>query len=94
MPLHDDEMNRRREKREAQRKKQRKGQPQCIKERHHAAGNLGPQLFPQTDRLPSIIHSGTSPPASNVAKPSTTAVFPTPGSPIKHGLFFVLRHKI
>ena len=28
------------------------------------------------------------------AKPSTIAVFPTPGSPIKIGLFFVLRDKI
>ena len=29
-----------------------------------------------------------------LANPSTTAVFPTPGSPIKQGLFFVLRDKI
>mmetsp|Transcript_22865 Transcript_22865/g.27991 ORF Transcript_22865/g.27991 Transcript_22865/m.27991 type:complete len:224 (-) Transcript_22865:521-1192(-) len=28
------------------------------------------------------------------AMPSTMAVFPTPGSPIKHGLFFLLRTKV
>jgi hypothetical protein len=28
------------------------------------------------------------------AKPSTTAVFPTPGNPIKTGLFLVLRERI
>mgnify|MGYP007070041045 CR=1 FL=1 len=31
--------------------------------------------------------------ATESARPSTTAVFPTPGSPIKTGLLFVLRHK-
>ena len=35
--------------------------------------------------------SGTSPLTIRAAKPSTIAVFPTPGSPIKTGLFFVRR---
>ena len=35
--------------------------------------------------------SGTSPFTIACAKPSTTAVFPTPGSPINTGLFFVRR---
>ena len=38
--------------------------------------------------------SGTSPTTIFCANPSTTAVLPTPGSPIKHGLFFVLLDKI
>ena len=38
--------------------------------------------------------SGTSPDTIFCANPSTTAVLPTPGSPIKHGLFFVLLDKI
>ncbi len=38
--------------------------------------------------------SGTSPLTILEASPSTIAVFPTPGSPIKTGLFFVLRDKI
>ena len=38
--------------------------------------------------------SGTSPAIIFCAKPSTTAVLPTPGSPIKHGLFLVLLDKI
>ena len=38
--------------------------------------------------------SGTSPCNILFASPSTTAVFPTPGSPIRTGLFFVLRHNI
>ena len=37
---------------------------------------------------------GTSPDTIFSANPSTTAVLPTPGSPIKHGLFFVLLDKI
>ncbi|MFB6262359.1 MAG: hypothetical protein ABEL76_01855, partial [Bradymonadaceae bacterium] len=35
--------------------------------------------------------SGTSPAAIRLAIPSTMAVFPTPGSPIRTGLFFVRR---
>ena len=38
--------------------------------------------------------SGTSPAMIFSANPSTTAVFPTPGSPIKQGLFFVLLDNI
>ncbi|MNI55842.1 hypothetical protein D3C73_1108170 [compost metagenome] len=35
--------------------------------------------------------SGTSPATMRWARPSTTAVFPTPGSPISTGLFLVRR---
>mmetsp|Transcript_39481 Transcript_39481/g.80533 ORF Transcript_39481/g.80533 Transcript_39481/m.80533 type:complete len:233 (-) Transcript_39481:524-1222(-) len=38
--------------------------------------------------------SGTSPSRIRRANPSTMAVLPTPGSPTKHGLFFVRRHRI
>ena len=38
--------------------------------------------------------SGTSPFIIRCASPSTTAVLPTPGSPINTGLFFVFRHKM
>ena len=38
--------------------------------------------------------SGTFPSAMRAASPSITAVLPTPGSPIIHGLFFVRRLKI
>ena len=38
--------------------------------------------------------SGTSPLAIFRARPSATAVLPTPGSPIRTGLFFVLRQRI
>ena len=37
---------------------------------------------------------GTSPFAIRCANPSTMAVFPTPGSPIRTGLFLVFRDKI
>ena len=37
---------------------------------------------------------GTSPDAIRKAKPSAIAVLPTPGSPIKQGLFLLRRHKI
>ena len=43
--------------------------------------------------LPSIV-SGTSPLAIFWARPSATAVLPTPGSPIRHGLFLVRRPRI
>ena len=46
-----------------------------------------------TTRFPRTV-SGTSPDAIRWASPSAIAVFPTPGSPIRHGLFFVLRLKI
>ena len=38
--------------------------------------------------------SGTSPRTIRCANPSTTAVLPTPGSPMRTGLFFVLRERI
>ena len=38
--------------------------------------------------------SGTSPRTIRCASPSTTAVLPTPGSPIKTGLFFVFLERI
>ena len=44
-------------------------------------------------RFPWMI-SGISPSAIFNAKPSTMAVLPTPGSPIRHGLFFVRRLNI
>ena len=42
----------------------------------------------------SFSPSGTSPLTIRCASPSTAAVFPTPGSPIRTGLFFVLRDRI
>jgi len=44
-------------------------------------------------RLPSR-SSGASPEEIRWARPSTMAVFPTPGSPIRTGLFFVRRANI
>ena len=37
---------------------------------------------------------GTSPATMRCARPSATAVFPTPGSPISTGLFLVRRERI
>ena len=42
----------------------------------------------------SLRESGTSPRTILCARPSTTAVLPTPGSPIRTGLFLVLRLRI
>ena len=42
----------------------------------------------------SFSESGTSPRTIRCASPSIAAVLPTPGSPIKTGLFFVLRDRI
>mmetsp|Transcript_15686 Transcript_15686/g.46300 ORF Transcript_15686/g.46300 Transcript_15686/m.46300 type:complete len:397 (-) Transcript_15686:930-2120(-) len=58
-------------------------------------------LVPATSRpmssvttcLPSIV-SGTSPLEIFCARPSATAVLPTPGSPMRHGLFLVRRPRI
>ncbi len=44
----------------------------------------------ETTRLP-FSESGTSPATTRWASPSTTAVLPTPGSPIRTGLFLVRR---
>ena len=38
--------------------------------------------------------SGTFPSAMRCASPSTTAVFPTPGSPMRQGLFFCRRERM
>ena len=46
-----------------------------------------------TTRLPRN-GSGTSPASMRWARPSTMAVFPTPGSPINTGLFFLRRERI
>ena len=51
-----------------------------------AISNTSTRLF--------LSDSGTSPFTIRCAKPSTIAVLPTPGSPIKTGLFFVLRMSI
>mmetsp|Transcript_37617 Transcript_37617/g.94998 ORF Transcript_37617/g.94998 Transcript_37617/m.94998 type:complete len:212 (-) Transcript_37617:699-1334(-) len=58
-------------------------------------------LVPATSRpmsrvmtcLPSMV-SGTSPAEIFCARPSATAVLPTPGSPIRQGLFLVRRPRI
>ncbi len=42
----------------------------------------------------SLSPSGTSPRTIRWANPSTMAVLPTPGSPMRTGLFFVLRDSI
>mmetsp|Transcript_46988 Transcript_46988/g.109524 ORF Transcript_46988/g.109524 Transcript_46988/m.109524 type:complete len:333 (-) Transcript_46988:751-1749(-) len=52
-----------------------------------------PPRSKRTMRLPRSI-SGTSPVAMRNAKPSAIAVLPTPGSPIKTGLFFWRRARI
>ena len=46
----------------------------------------------ESNRLPRN-DSGTSPATIRWASPSTTAVLPTPGSPISTGLFFVRRER-
>ena len=52
-----------------------------------------PERSSVSTRLPPIT-SGTFPSTIFCASPSTTAVFPTPGSPTRHGLFFVRLLKI
>ena len=55
---------------------------------------LAPATMPdrssETSRLP-LSESGTSPATIRCASPSTTAVLPTPGSPMSTGLFLVRR---
>ena len=58
---------------------------------------LAPATIPEISRVTTLLFfsiSGTSSTTIFSANPSTTAVFPTPGSPIKQGLFFVLLDKI
>ena len=57
--------------------------------RNFAPAIIAPRSSAHT-RLPRRI-SGTSPMKMRRASPSTIAVFPTPGSPISTGLFFVRR---
>jgi hypothetical protein len=57
--------------------------------RYFEPASIAPMSSAQT-RLP-FSPSGTSPATIRWARPSTIAVFPTPGSPIRTGLFFVRR---
>ncbi len=59
--------------------------------RYFAPASSAPMSSAHT-RLP-FSPSGTSPATMRCASPSTMAVFPTPGSPIRTGLFFVLRER-
>ena len=52
-----------------------------------------PERSRTTTRL-SFTVSGTIPVTIRCASPSTIAVFPTPGSPVRQGLFFVLLLRI
>src|SRR5881296_2491895 len=49
-------------------------------------------MFSSKMRL-SLRPSGTSPRTMRCARPSTIAVLPTPGSPMRTGLFFVRRER-
>ena len=61
-----------------------------------------PRYFAPATRAPissennflSFSPSGTSPRTIRCARPSTTAVLPTPGSPMRTGLFFVFLERI
>ena len=57
--------------------------------RYFAPASIAPRSS-ATSRLPRN-DSGTSPATIRWASPSTTAVLPTPGSPMRTGLFFVRR---
>ncbi|CAM5267249.1 hypothetical protein SCALM49S_01215 [Streptomyces californicus] len=57
--------------------------------RYFAPATIAPRSS-ETSRL-SLRLSGTSPLTMRCASPSTTAVLPTPGSPMSTGLFFVRR---
>ncbi len=52
-----------------------------------------PEMSRERIRL-SCSSSGTSPKAIFLASPSAMAVLPTPGSPMRQGLFFVRRERI
>ena len=59
--------------------------------------NLAPAIsapISSSNIVLSFSPSGTSPFTIRCARPSTTAVLPTPGSPISTGLFFVRRESI
>ena len=58
---------------------------------------LVPATMPERSRDKSFLSSrlsGTSPSTIFSARPSAMAVLPTPGSPIRQGLFFVRRERI
>ena len=58
---------------------------------------FAPATIPEISMLTTLLFfmtSGTSPKLIFCANPSTIAVLPTPGSPIKQGLFFVLLERI
>ncbi len=58
---------------------------------------LEPATIPDRSRVSTRLRamiSGISPDTIIWASPSTTAVFPTPGSPIRQGLFLVRRLRI
>ena len=59
--------------------------------RYFAPATIAPRSS-ATSRLPRS-DSGTSPATMRCARPSTTAVLPTPGSPISTGLFLVRRRQ-
>ncbi|EEY63423.1 uncharacterized protein PITG_15151 [Phytophthora infestans T30-4] len=59
--------------------------------------NLAPATSAARSRATTFLSfklSGTSPSAIRCARPSATAVLPTPGSPIRIGLFLVRRDRI
>ena len=56
-----------------------------------------PATMPERSSVTTLLFltvSGTSPSTIFLASPSTIAVFPTPGSPTKQGLFLVRRERI
>ena len=58
---------------------------------------FAPAIIEEISRVTIVLPmsvSGTLPSAIRSASPSTTAVLPTPGSPIRQGLFFVRRESI
>jgi len=58
---------------------------------------FAPAIIPDISMLTTLLFfnvSGTSPATIFSARPSAIAVFPTPGSPIKQGLFLLLLDKI
>ncbi len=69
----------------------------AFKRSSNSPRNFAPAIIAaisSSNRSLSIKFSGTSRATILRAKPSTIAVFPTPGSPIRTGLFFLLRVKI
>ncbi len=65
-------------------------------ETHRLGGFLRANVIQAMDPTTSSTCSawGTSLLTMRCARPSTTAVLPTPGSPMRHGLFFVRRDRI